>query len=221
MRNLIAIIVLAVALASTALSQQKNFTISKNYAKKYGMIDEQVEMKFYHRLKEDGAQTLVWRNLMSDIPTDWNVVICTCDNCFPGAPVVMTSKVSFASDSCELKIDITPSTLGTATLQYEVSLESQPDLKDTITFVVVAENQGVDYSSAIYKSLTYTSESINLNEIDNSELNYEIYNSLGSVVLSGFAGNSKFIDISNLAHGKYFVVLTNDKERNIISSIVK
>lgn len=158
---------------------------------------------------------LKWQKVSEVVPLNWEASVCdnfTCNTTLTDSGImnpVLPDEYGF------LLIHLTPHVnYGTAIIRYEVWDYANPNIRDTLTFMVTVSNPaGIEQAANQERILVFpnpANESINIATNTSEEFNLSIKNMIGNAIFAPqYFSNQKTVDITFLPRGVYILTLTS------------
>jgi hypothetical protein len=195
--------------AYTILGQNENeFFVDEN------MPDGFKSCTFYFYNNTETDIVIKYEQVFIDFPSTWMVNFCDNRDCLPNFPMSGSYATIKAKDTVDMKLDVFPNGgADTATVQYAIWEESNPNEKDTLTFRIFARwglqllQMGKTHSTVYPNPLEQKTLQVQSSKI-NSVL---VYGVDGKIWLREFMEGKDLaqIELAELPLGSYFVRVTH------------
>lgn len=107
-------------------------------------LDQQVTMNITQVHTSNDTLQFVWKKVLVDLPLDWDATICDNSNCNLALIDGDTTLPVLPGDNGLLLIHCTPhSSTGTGVIQYAMYEVQNPQLSDTLTWIIVANELSI------------------------------------------------------------------------------
>lgn len=193
--------------ASVSFAQHVEFDGGKTHTYVMGHSGPTDCYLIFHNYLGKSAD-FVYNKIQDDYPKQWWVSFCDNVNCY--ASLIQSDTFATLKDSAEAEFKITVTPNGhadTSTVQYEFYEASNPNVKDTLTFVFIVQwGAGTqDLVSGTYRVFPNpVTDQLHI-PFAKSGSEISIYNETGSVVRKFQANASAVYSASDLMSGVYFV----------------
>ncbi len=223
-------IVLSVAaiLVATDISFAQTFSLTPNDTINIsGVLEDLQTLSIQQPNISSDTITLKWKKVSESVPALWDASVC--DNSFCNTILVDSGMMNpvIPLDYGLLLLHITPHiNYGTAVVRYAVWDIANPNLKDTLTYILTANaTSGIaeaENKNAFSIYPNPAKENLNIVFADNKKHLFEICNARGDKIYSGDVVANYSLPIANWSNGVYTVsIFAENKIINTKKIIIK
>lgn len=159
---------------------------------------------------------LKWKKIYADIPLGWAAYLCDLGFCYINFPDSGTMDTVHVGEYGLLSVGVNPFDVnGIGVIQYSVWNATDPEIIDTLTWIIHAENTTTIKNTSLNNYIIYPNPAFNQLTISSSfigQKNYKIINYNGVIVGIGDLNSSQTqISLNALPEGIYYIVIYDDK----------
>lgn len=159
---------------------------------------------------------LKWEKIYADIPLGWSAYLCDLGFCYGNFPDSGTMDTVHVGEYGLLSVGVNPFDVnGTGVIQYSVWNATDPEIIDTLTWIIHAENTTTIKNTSLNNYIIYPNPAFNQLTISSSfigQKKYKIINYNGVIVGIGDLNSSQTqISLNALPEGIYYIVIYDDK----------
>lgn len=207
----------ALILSAAGFSFAQTYSIVPNDTiSVYGVFEDLETLIIQQHNNSTSTINLKWEKVSESVPASWVATVCDNSVCYPSlVDSGMMNPVSPAGDGF-LLLHVTPRlNYGTAIIRYSVWDDASPAVKDTLTFIIIADpTAGISDTENKFTFSIYpnpATDRINITSNLQQGFRYLISDALGKEVEKGFSSTNSFlVAMENFPDGIYRVTILSE-----------